>query len=90
MLYYDRTDFSEGIDIIKNNNSKECIVCHYWFFKHGFNFQNSVSNDCYDSTMLYVNISDIAIITVKNVDYRLLMELRKVHSKSKKVCIIMT
>ena len=27
------------------------------------------SNDCHDLTMLSVNISNIAVITVKNVDY---------------------
>ena len=26
MLYYDRTDASEGIDPAKRNNSKECIA----------------------------------------------------------------
>ena len=39
MLYYDRIDISEGIDPAKNNNSKECLVCHYWFFSHEFEFQ---------------------------------------------------
>ena len=69
MLYYDRIDISEGIDLAKSNNSKECMICHYQFFNHGFEFQNSVCNGFHDLTMLSVNISDIAIITVKNVDY---------------------
>ena len=29
MLEYDRIDISEGIDIKKTNESKECDVCHY-------------------------------------------------------------
>ena len=29
MLYYDRIDVAEGIDINKTSASKECIVCHY-------------------------------------------------------------
>ena len=45
------------------------MICHYWFFNHGLKFQDSVCNVCHDLTMLSVNISDIAIITVKNVDY---------------------
>ena len=45
-------------------------ICHYRFFNHGFEFQDSVCNDCHDLTMLSVNIRDIAIITIKNVDYR--------------------
>ena len=39
------------------------------FFNHGFKFQDTICNGCHDLTMLSVNISDIAIITVKNVDY---------------------
>ena len=45
------------------------IVCQYWFFNHGFKFQNLVSNSCHDLTMLCLNLSDIAIITVKGIDY---------------------
>ena len=32
ILYYDRIDVSEGIDFDKTNKSKECSVCHYWYF----------------------------------------------------------
>ena len=67
MLYYDRIIISKGIDPTKSNKSKECIICHYFFFNHGFKFQDSVCNGCHDLTMFSVNISDIAIITVKNV-----------------------
>ena len=70
MLYYDRIDISKGIDLVKSNNSKEYMICHYWFFNHGFEFQEYVRNDWHELTKLSVNISDIAIITVKNVDYR--------------------
>ena len=70
MLYYDRIDLSEGIDVGKNSNSKECIFCHYWFCNHGFSFQNSVCSSCHDLAMLDLNIDDIAIITVKSVDHR--------------------
>ena len=69
MLYYDRIEISEGVDLAKSNNSKECMICHYWFFNHGFKFQDYVCNGCHDLSMLTVNISDVAIITVKNVDY---------------------
>ena len=70
MLYYDRTTINEGIDHAKSNNTKEYIIFPYWFFNHGIKFQYSVCNGCHDLTVLSVNISDIAIITVKNADYR--------------------
>ena len=78
MLYYERIDIIKGINLVKSSNSKECMICHYWFFNHGFEFQDSVCNGCHDLTMLSINISDIAIITVKNVDYRC-----NIHSISK-------
>ena len=67
MLYYERINISKGIDLVKSNRSKECMICHYLFFNHGFKFQDYGCNDCHDLTM--INISDIAIITVKNVNY---------------------
>ena len=40
MLKYDRIDISEGIDINKTNASKECDICHYWYFlDKNFNYQ---------------------------------------------------
>ena len=67
MLYYDRIDITKGIDPAKSNSSKECMVCHYWFFNHRFKFQDSVCNGYRDLTILCVNISDIAMIIVKGV-----------------------
>ena len=31
MLYYDRNDVSEGIDVKKTSASKECGICQYLF-----------------------------------------------------------
>ena len=49
------------------------MICHYWFFNHGFKFEDSVFDGCHNLTMISVNISDITIITVKNVDYRFML-----------------
>ena len=68
MLHYDRIDISEATDHTKSNSSNECMICDYWFFNNGFKFQGSVCNGSHDLTVLSVNISYIAIITVKNVD----------------------
>ena len=69
MLYYNRIDISQGIYPTKKKRSKECMTCHCCFFNHGFKFQDSVCKDCHDLTILYLNISDIAPITVINVGY---------------------
>ena len=68
MLYYDTTNISKRIDVAKGMHTfKECMIFH--FLNNGFEFQDFVCNGCHDLTMLSVNISDIAITTVKNVDY---------------------
>ena len=33
MLQYERIDVSEGIDLNKSDKPKECMICHYWYFK---------------------------------------------------------
>ena len=69
MLYYNRIYISKGIDPTKSNRSKGCMNCHYRFFNHGCKFQDSVCNGCHVLAMLSITISDIAIITIKNIDY---------------------
>ena len=69
MLYYHRIDIKERTDPNKSNKNRECMICHYWFFNHGFKFQDSVCSDCHDLTMLSVNKSNMAIMIVKNVYY---------------------
>ena len=32
MLEYDRKDVSEKNDVNETNASKECDICHYWYF----------------------------------------------------------
>ena len=61
MLYYDKIDLSERTNVAKSNNSNECVVCHYWFFNHGFKFQNSVCNGSHDLAMLCLNISNVVL-----------------------------
>ena len=85
MLYFNRIDISQGIDLAKSNNSKECMICHYWFFNHGLKIQDSLCNGCHVWTILSVNTSDITIITIKDVDYRCI--IRKIR-KSKAINLL--
>ena len=52
MLEYDRiniSDISIDIDVNKTNLSKECELCHYWYFKDiGFKYEKYLCNDCHD------------------------------------------
>ena len=33
VLEYERIDISEGIDVDMANKSKECMLCHNWYFQ---------------------------------------------------------
>ena len=69
-LYFDRNDVSEDIDINKTSASKECDICHYWYFLNKrFKFQPYVSNRYHDLLMMSMNLSDIAILKIKNTYY---------------------
>ena len=49
MLEYDRTDLSEGIDVNKTSNSKECSLCKfYYFLNKNFNYQTYLCNGYHD------------------------------------------
>ena len=49
MLEYDRIDISEGIDFNKTNLSKECDICHHWYFKDiVFKYEKYLCNGCHD------------------------------------------
>ena len=49
MLYFDRIDISEGINVNKTSASKQCEICYYWcFLNYSFTFQPKVSNRYHD------------------------------------------
>ena len=76
MLYYDRIDISEGIDVNKTGASQECDICHYWYFlNYSLKFQPNVCNRCHDLLMMSVNLSEIAILKIKSSDYRYIISL---------------
>ena len=72
MLEYDRTDISEGIDINKANASKECDICHYWYFlDKNFNYDPYLWNGCHDLMQKAMYFNDVAIVSIKGNDYRI-------------------
>ena len=49
MLQYERIDVSEEIDINKTDASKQCMLCHYWYFKDvRYKFEQHVCSKYYD------------------------------------------
>ena len=72
MLEYDRIDISEGIDINKINASKECDICHYWYFlDKDFKYEPYLYNGCHDLMQKDMNFNDVAMVSIKGNDYRI-------------------
>ena len=71
MLCCDRINISDGINVNKTSELKECDICHYWYFLNkGINFNQMSTNRCYDLLMMSINLINIAILRIKSADYR--------------------
>ena len=70
MISYERIDKSDSIDFNKSEGSKESMICHYFYFSDSFKYQPYVCNACSDFSMTVQNLSDIFVVTVKNIDYK--------------------
>ena len=79
MLRYQKIDVSEGIDVNKTSASKECELCHYWFFKDvGFKFEEHVCNRCHDLLAMAYSLKNIVILSAKGATFKyLLMSSKK-------------
>ena len=72
MLEYERIDISEGIDINKTNLSKECDICHYWYFKNiGFKYEPYLCNGGHGLMQKALSFSNTTIVYVNGNAYRI-------------------
>ena len=63
MIQYERIDYSEGVDLDKTGNSKECEVCRYNYYNNGLNSDSKVCNSC---NWGIESFGSFAIITVND------------------------
>ena len=72
MLEYDKIDISKGIDINKTNESKEYMLCHYWYFLNkSFSYGPYLCDGCYNIVQKSISFKNIAIVRVKKIVYRI-------------------
>ena len=72
MLYFDRTDVSEGIDVNKTSASKEWDIYYdCYFLNYSFKFQPNVCYRCHDLSMMSIDLSP----NIKGSDYRCIISL---------------
>ena len=74
MLQYEKTDVSDGVDVNKTRVSKECELCHNWFFKDvRFKFEEHVCNGYHDLLTMAHSLKNIAILSTKGATFRCLL-----------------
>ena len=74
MLQYEKIDVSEGVDVNKTSASKECELCHYWFFKDiGFKLEEHVWNRCHGLLTMAYSLKNIAILSAKGATFRCIL-----------------
>ena len=74
MLQCERTDFSEGIDTNKTSASKECMLCHYWYFKNtGYKFESNACNKRHNVLMTAYELKNAGTLNVNCADYRCIL-----------------
>ena len=64
-------DVSEGTDVQKTNASKECNICHYWYFlDKGFKHEQQLCNGCHNlmqKTMNFKTLMMLLLFLLKEV-----------------------
>ena len=70
MLEYDKIDISEGYDINKTNEFKECMLCYYcYFLNKNFSCGPYLCDGCYNIVQKSIIFKNIAIVNVKKSVY---------------------
>ena len=63
MISYEKINKSKGVK--KQSGSKECMICHYWYFSDRFKYQPYVCNGFHNFSMTVQSLSNFFIVTVK-------------------------
>ena len=65
MLVYERIDISDGIHVNKSDESKERMLCHYWYFlDKSFSYDPYLYDGCYNMTQKCNKLKNIAIVHI--------------------------
>ena len=72
MLEYEKIDITEGIDVDMSNKSKECMLCHYWYFLNKtFSYGPYLCDGCNNMMQKSISSKNIAIVHIKKSVYRI-------------------
>ena len=68
MLVYEKIDILDGINVNKSDESKECMLCHYWYFlDKSISYGSYLCDGCYNMMQKCDKLKNNAIIRIKKV-----------------------
>ena len=71
MLVHEEIDIYDGIDVNKSDKSKECMLCHYWYFlDKSFSYGPYLCDRCYNMMQKCNKLKNIAVVHNKKSVYR--------------------
>ena len=72
MLIDEKINISDRIDVDMSDKSKECMLCHYWYFlDKSFNYGPYLCDGCYNMMQKCNKHKNIAIVRIKENVYRI-------------------
>ena len=84
MLKYEKIDTSDGINVNKSDKSKECMLCHCWYFlDKSFSYGPYLCDGCYNMMQKCNKLKNIAIIRIKKSVYRIFFLFMSKHEAKK-------
>ena len=65
-LIYEKIDISDRIDVDMSDKSKECMLCHYWYFlDKSFSYGPHLWDGCYNMIQKCNKLKNIVIAHIK-------------------------
>ena len=84
MLVYEKIDISDRIDVGMSDKSKECTLCHYWYFlDKSFSYRPCLCDGCYNMMQKCNKLKNIAAIHVKESVHRICFLFMSKHEAKK-------
>ena len=70
ILVYEKIDISDGIDVDMSDKSKECMLCHYWYFLNkSFSYGSYLCDGCYNMMQKCNKLKNISVVHIKENIY---------------------
>ena len=68
MLEYEKINISDGIDVNKSDKSKECMLCHYWYFlDKNFSYGPYLCDGCHNMMQKCDKLKILLLFMLKKV-----------------------